>query len=114
MKATLNDIVAFLQDYALGLVPGALGATVAIAVQGAMSWTQRFIQLSVGIIVSYYAGEIAAHFGAEGVVKNAVGFTAGIGAFEVVKQLRVSLGEVAKNAPTDLWNTLKGLIGIRK
>jgi len=108
MDRTVKDPIlaalAELSALAKALIPGALGAAVAVAVQGALTWTQRFVQLLVGIIVSYYAGEAGAHLlGAEGVVKNAIGFTAGVGAFETAKALRVSIGEVARTAPKQAW-----------
>lgn len=115
MKEYIAEALPGLKELIAGLVPGALGAAVAVAVQGAMSWTQRFLQLTVGIIVSYYAGEAAAAlFDLSDVVKNGVGFTAGIGAFEVVKSLRVSLGDLAKRAPGDLWEALKTKLGFGK
>lgn len=111
-----NDVAAALPavgDLLAALVPGALGATAAVLVQGAMSWTQRLIQLSVGIVVSYYVGEIAAEIFSIGpMVKQGIGFTAGIGAFEAVKRLRVTLGVVAAGAPKDLWDALKRKLGI--
>lgn len=103
------------KTFLAALVPGAAGATVAVAVQGAMTWTQRFIQLTVGIAVSYYAGEVAADmFDISEVVRNGIGFTAGIGAFEIVKKLRLSLGEVAHTAPKDLWAFVKSRLGIKE
>jgi len=100
-------------EFLKGLVPGALGAAVAVAVQGSMPWLQRFIQLTVGIVVSYYAGELAhALLGATDIAKSSVGFVAGIGAFEVVKKLRVSLGEVAQEAPRDVWAAVKRKLGL--
>lgn len=107
-KEVIVDFVSTAKEIALALVPGALGASVAIAVQGAMSWTQRFIQLAVGIIVSYYAGEAAAEiFALNPATKNGIGFTFGIGAMEVVRNLRSSLGDLAKDAPRDIWEAIK-------
>lgn len=105
MKDYLHDAALSALTLAKALVPGALGAAVAVAVQTALTWTQRFVQIAVGIIVSYYAGEAgAALLGAEGVVKNAIGFTAGVGAFETAKALRVSIAEVARTAPKQAWD----------
>jgi len=104
MKETLAEILQQLIILTKALIPGALGAAVAVAVQQGLSWLQRFIQLIVGIIVSYYAGEAAAElFGAEGVIKNAIGLTAGVGAFETAKALRVSIAQVAHDATTQRW-----------
>lgn len=102
--AALAELLDPLLAAAKALVPGALGATVAVAVQKALTWTQRFVQIAVGIIVSYYAGEAAGTFGAEGALKNAIGFVAGLAAFETAKALRVSIAEVARTAPKQAWD----------
>lgn len=105
MKDYLHEAAAGALLAAKTLVPGALGAAVAVAVQTSLTWAQRFVQLAVGIVVSYYAGEAgAALMGAEGVVKNAIGFTAGVGAFETAKALRTSLADVARTAPKQAWD----------
>lgn len=112
-KQSFYDMLAVVREFASALAPGALGATVSVATQTGLTWAQRFLQLAVGIIVSYYAGEFAAHlFDLQDVAKSGVGFTAGIGAFEIVKHLRVSLGKVAEDAPTDLWSAVKRKLGI--
>lgn len=105
MKEILHEAAAGALLLAKALIPGALGAAVAVAVQTSLTWVQRFLQFAVGIVVSYYAGEAAADLlGAEGAMKNAIGFTAGVGAFETAKALRVSIGEVARDAPKQLWS----------
>lgn len=105
VKDYLHEAAVGAVTFAKALVPGALGAAVAVAVQTSLTWAQRFVQIAVGIIVSYYAGEAgAALLGADGVVKNAIGFTAGVGAFETAKALRVSLAEVARTAPKQAWD----------
>ncbi len=111
-KQSLLDALAAVKELAAGLAPGALGATVSIMTQTGLTWAQRFIQLAVGIIVSYYAGEAAsAVFGLSDIVKSGVGFTAGIGAFEIVKHLRASLGALADRLPGDIWSGLKRKLG---
>lgn len=105
MKETLTELTHTLAVFAKAMLPGAMGAAVAVAVQGGLTWAQRFMQLCVGIIASYYAGEAANELiGASGVVKNAIGFTVGVAAFETVKALRVSIAEVAKTAPKQAWD----------
>jgi hypothetical protein len=112
VKEQLHDALAGALVFAKALVPGALGAAVAVAVQTTLTWTQRFVQIAVGIIVSYYAGEAAAVLmGAEGVLKNAIGFTAGVGAFETAKALRTSIAEVARTAPKQAWEWWLARIG---
>lgn len=112
-KQNLLDALAVFKEIAAGLAPGALGATVSIMTQTGLTWAQRFVQLAVGIVVSYYAGEVASNvFGLSDIVKNGVGFTAGIGAFEIVKHLRTSLGALADRLPGDIWETLKSKIGL--
>ena len=110
MKDALIDAANQLLIFAKALVPGALGAAVAVAIQQGLTWFQRFIQLVVGIIVSYYAGEAAASlFEAEDVVKNAIGFVSGLAAFETSKALRTSTAEVAQTAPREVWQLVLGM-----
>lgn len=104
MKQTIYEAAHATATFGVSILPGALGAAVAVAVQKGLTWLQRFVQLTVGIIVSYFAGEAAAELiGASGVLKNAIGFTAGIAAFETAKALRTSFAEVAQTAPKQAW-----------
>lgn len=104
MKDYFHEALVGALVFTKALVPGALGAAVAVVIQSSLTWSQRFVQMGVGIIVSYYAGEAAAELvGATGVVKNSIGFVAGVGAFETAKALRVSIGEVAATAPKQAW-----------
>ena len=113
-KQILYDLLDLLRDLLGGLAPGAFGAAVSVATQTGLTWLQRFIQLAVGIIVSYYAGEAASElFGVDGVIKSGISFTFGVGAFEIVKNLRASLGEVAGDAPRDIWATIKARFGAK-
>ena len=115
VKEYTHEAALWALTLAKALIPGALGAAVAVAVQTALTWTQRFVQIAVGIVVSYYAGEAAATLlGADGVVKNAIGFTAGVGAFETAKALRVSLGEFVREAPKQLWTWLHNWLPTKK
>lgn len=105
MKQVIYDLLAPFMLLAKALVPGAFGAAVAVAVQSGLTWAQRFLQFAVGIVVSYYAGQAAASLlGVDDVVQNAIGFTAGIAAFETVKALRTSIAQVAKDAPKQVWD----------
>ena len=115
VKQYLLEALEAILAFTSALVPGALGAAVAIAVQTTLTWTQRFLQLVVGIVVSYYAGEAAAHLlGAHGVLKNAIGFTAGVGAFETAKALRVSIGDFVRESPKQLWAWLHNWLPTKK
>lgn len=105
MKEPLGELLQQLVPYVKALLPGALGATVAVAVQQGLTWLQRFVQLAVGIIVAHYAGEAASELiGAQGVVKDGLSFTAGVAAFETAKSIRTSIAEVAKTAPKQAWD----------
>jgi hypothetical protein len=112
-KQTILDLFGVAREYAAGLAPGALGAAVSVMTQKGLTWAQRFIQLAVGIIVSYYAGAVAQEMlGLSEVAKSGVGFTAGIGAYEIVKHLRTSLGKLADQAPADVWAAIKRKLGL--
>lgn len=113
MKSTIYEVVAPIVPVLQALVPGAFGAAVAVAVQRGLTWLQRFVQLAVGIVVSYYAGEAASSlFGFDGAVKNGVGFVAGVAAFETVKTLRTSIADVAKDAPRQLWERVMSKLDV--
>lgn len=105
MKNSLPELLQHLAAISVSLLPGAFGAAVAVAVQQGLTWLQRFVQLAVGIVVSYYAGAAVVElFDAGDGMRNAIGFVAGIAAFETAKALRTSFSEVAKTAPKQVWD----------
>lgn len=53
---TLRDAALTATTFAAGLVPSALGAAVSLAYEPGLTWSQRFVQLSVGVCVSYFVG----------------------------------------------------------
>ena len=53
---TLRDAAVAAATVAAGLVPSALGAAVSLAYEPGLTWSQRFVQLSVGVCVSYFVG----------------------------------------------------------
>lgn len=53
LLASIPDVVF---TFLLGLVPGAIGATVSLAVEKNLTWAQRFLQLGVGIVIAFYVG----------------------------------------------------------
>lgn len=108
----LSDVVGFVA----GLVPGAVGAMLGVVFQGALPWTQRLLQFTVGLIVSHYVGGalLALFPDWPTIVQDAIKLGIGMSAFEGARRFRLAAIEVAGQAPKDLWEHLKSLFGKRK
>lgn len=111
-KNDIQTLVTAAADFLAGLVPGAIGATLNIAFQTGLTWTQRFIQLATGIIVSYYAGEAAREvFHLTQFATDSVSFTAGLVAYNTAKRLNDAIPEVVARIPGELWDSVKARLG---
>lgn len=81
-KQLISDAINASLTFLSGLVPGALGAIVSLAYEKTLTWTQRFLQLSVGIVVSYFAGgALEATFRPAAFVAQGFAFTVGMIAY---------------------------------
>lgn len=115
MKLDLIDAALRVGDFLAGLVPGALGAIVATAYEKGLTWGQRFLQLAVGIVVSYYVGAaFSAVFGASDFLRQGVSFTAGMIAYKAVPVFIQNWVSTAAEVPGDLWSAVKAKIGIKE
>jgi len=107
VKHPWEDILLNMVLLAKAMVPGAIGAAVSVAVQQGLTWLQRFVQFTVGLVVGHYAGAAATELlGFEGILRDAVMLVAGLAAFETAKALRTSFADVAREAPKkafDWW-----------
>ncbi len=56
MKPFLHEAALATGAFIAGLIPSALGAAVSLAYEPGLTWRQRFVQLSVGVCVSYFVG----------------------------------------------------------
>lgn len=83
MDKLLHELAAAILSFLIGLVPAALGAAVSLAYETGLTWSRRFLQMSVGVIVSYFAGgAIGAVMTLNPFVLQAVGFVIGMIAFK--------------------------------
>ncbi|MDQ0250973.1 hypothetical protein J2W22_003037 [Sphingomonas kyeonggiensis] len=84
-----------------GLVPGAIGATVTLAFERGLTWGQRFLQLAVGTVVSFYAARMvgAIWHGLDPFVMDGVKFTIGMIAFKATPRFIASAVDVVAGVP---------------
>lgn len=83
------------------LVPGAIGATVTLAFERGLTWSQRFLQLAVGTIVSFYAARMvgAIWHGIDPLLLEGVKFTIGMIAFKATPRFIASAVDVVAGLP---------------
>lgn len=95
----LDTLLTFLG----GLVPGALGAAVSLAWEKGLSWTDRFVQFSVGVVVSYFAGGVIGALWPwkpiDPFVLQGVTFTLGMVAFRAAPRMASNLVDVLAELP---------------
>lgn len=102
LQPVFDAILTFL----VGLVPGALGAAVGVAYEKGLTWTDRFVQFSIGVIVSYFAGGVVAVLWPVGwlgpldpFVLQGVTFSLGMVAFKATPRMASSLIDVLADLP---------------
>lgn len=96
-------------DWLSGLVPGAIGAAVAQSYVAGLTWLQRFVQLSIGIVTSYFVSRIAVElFNPGPFVLQGVSFTVGMVAYRAIPEFTAGFASTAHDAPRDVWGWLKG------
>lgn len=111
-KQDLLDALAAVGTFMAGLVPGALGAAIATAYEKGLTWSQRFLQMAVGIIVSYFAGQaFAAAITPSAFVTQAVSFTVGMIAYKSVPGFIEAAGATFRAIPGDVWAAIKAKFG---
>ncbi len=99
MKINLAELLDGSASFLVGLAPGAVGATVAVVLDRAMTWTQRFIAIGVGIVVSYFArGGAGAMVGNDFIVQG-IAFTAGMVAYKAAPKFIDQASDVIASIP---------------
>lgn len=84
-----SELLDTARALALALAPSAAGATVATLIKRGLSWTERLVQIFVGIVVSWYAGlAVAAIFAPDPFMAQSIAFTLGLIACDAVPRLR--------------------------
>ncbi len=82
-------LIEAVRDLAAALAPPALGSTVAVLLKQGLTWTERFLQICIGTVVSWYALQAAhALFGLEAFMAQAFSFMAGLVAYDALPRFR--------------------------
>lgn len=92
-----------------GLVPSAIGATIAVTFERGLSWAQRFLQVTVGICVSYFMTGFSGWLSPwplDAFALNAVGFVFGLIGFKATPQLIAGAAEAARRLPNAVTDRL--------
>lgn len=101
MEAKLQAFLEACLTLMAGLAPGAIGAAVGMAWRKGLTWRDRFVQLAVGIVVSWFAtraiGAIFPHW--EPFVLQAVAFTFGMIAFEATPRFIAAAADTVAALP---------------
>lgn len=91
------------------LVPAALGAVIAQLLQKGVALRDRFIQVIVGIVVSYYVTlGLVAWLVLDPFVGQAVSFVLGMSAYQATPKLIASLSDAIARVPGLLTGRLGG------
>ena len=99
----LHEVAEGGRAFASALLPSAIGATVAVALKRGLTWTERLVQIAVGICVSWYVGVAAkAMFDVGPFMMQAIGFTAGLLAYDALPRFRERLIIVVTEIPDGL------------
>lgn len=95
--------------------PSAIGAFLGVVFQGdTLTWTQRILQFTVGLIVSHYVGGwLIDFFDLTGMAADSVKLGFGMSAYEAARRFRTGLIDVAGKAPADIWESIKSFFGKR-
>jgi hypothetical protein len=98
-----------------GLFPGAIGAAVGMAWRKGLTWRERFVQLAVGIVVSWF---VTRAIGAlwplwfrhepDPFVMQAIAFTIGMIAFEATPRFIAGASDVIGGLPALIRDRLIG------
>lgn len=109
MEAKLHAFYEAFVTLLSGLAPGAIGAAVSMAWRRGLTWGERFVQLAVGIIVSWF---ITRAVGAlwplwfralpDPFVMQAIAFTIGMVAFEATPRFISAASDVIAGLPARL------------
>ena len=105
----IDAVAAFLS----ALVPAAIGAAIAVTFERGLSWGQRFLQVIVGICVSYFMTGFAAWmmpWPMDDFALNAVGFVFGLIGFKATPQLIAGAADAARRLPNAVTDRLIGLL----
>ena len=110
MDKILHEIGDALLAFLLGLMPSALGAVVGLFYETGITWSRRFAQLSVGVIVSYFVTNAAnALWPVDPFVRQAIGFVVGMIAFKATPRFIASCTDMIAEAPSKIFERVLAL-----
>lgn len=105
-KISLPGLVDAALTFATGLTPAAIGAAVGMAWDHGLTWGQRFLQLAVGIIVSFFAARLIQGvwliYSGDAIppfVLDGIKFTLGMIAFKATPRFIASAVDVVASLP---------------
>ncbi len=100
MLKILTDISDAVVTFAIGLVPGALGAAVGLAHEKGLTWTERCVQFAAGTTVSWFAQRgVGAMILLDPFVLQGIGFSAGMVAFKSTPRFIAAAADVIGGLP---------------
>ena len=108
MKDLLHEFGGAMMAFLTGLVPAALGAAVSLAYETGLTWSRSFLQMSVGIVVSYFGTGVIRVLWPWGqpdpFVIQAVGFVVGMIAFKATPKFIAGLSERVIEIPAAIFD----------
>ncbi|CAN5774466.1 hypothetical protein BH11PSE6_BH11PSE6_01800 [soil metagenome] len=109
-KHSLPELFAALITFLAGLTPAAMGAAVSLAYEKGLTWRDRFIQFSVGVVVSYFAGGLVGALWPwkplDPFVLQGITFTLGMIAFKATPKFISSCSDAIGTLPGELRDRL--------
>lgn len=100
MKQHILDFLWAALAFLSGLTPAALGAAVSLMFEKGLTWSDRFMRLAVGIIVSWFAARVAgALWKLDPFVLQGISFTIGMIAFKATPPFISNASDVIAGLP---------------
>lgn len=107
-----HAFIAGLLKLVAALIPAALGAVISQLLQRGIAWRDRFIQVAVGIIVSYYVTlGLVAWLVLDPFVGQAISFVLGMSAYQATPRLIASISEACARLPGLVTDRIAGRKG---
>jgi len=103
MDKLLNHLIDLVTSLLIGMTPAALGASVSLAYERGLSWSERAARLFVGIIVSFFASRSIGALWPWGMidpfVQQGISFTLGMIAYKATPPFVSQVQELVVSLP---------------
>lgn len=110
MDKLIHEVGDALAAFLLGLLPSGLGAVVGLFYETGITWSRRFAQLSVGVIVSYFVtNAVGALWPLNPFVLQAIGFVVGMIAYKATPRFIASCTDMIAEAPSKIFERVLAL-----